>query len=119
MSTDTQLLDWMKELTGDNDRLVRAWREYGRSHAILATATHHYHIAAVFPGEREDSPYGYLGCIASSRVIRAGESRTRGNDLADGPFSRETWDRIVRDIVRYELVAIEAQQEPQEAVAVT
>lgn len=49
---------------------------------------------------------GYLGCIASSRKPRAGETWTRGSDLADGPFTLETWNKILGDIVAYELVEI-------------
>lgn len=48
---------------------------------------------------------GYLGCIASQRMPRAGETWTRGNDLFDGPFCHETWTRILGDIVSYELVS--------------
>ena len=32
-----------------------------------------------------------------------GETWTRGSDLADGKFNRETWERILRDIIRNEL----------------
>lgn len=49
---------------------------------------------------------GYLGCIASSRKPRAGEKHTRGNDLADGPLTEETWRRILADIVSYEMVRV-------------
>ena len=49
---------------------------------------------------------GYLGCIVSERKPRAGESWTRGNDLADGDFCEETWLAILRDIVKYEMVKI-------------
>lgn len=48
----------------------------------------------------------YLGCIASSRKPRAGEDWTRGNDLADGKLSIETWNNILSDIISYELVKV-------------
>ena len=54
---------------------------------------------------------GGLGCVVSSRIQRAGETWTRGNDLHDGPFSRETFDAIMRDIIGYELVVLEKEQE--------
>lgn len=54
----------------------------------------------------------YLGCIASSRKPRAGEDWHRGNDLADGKFSEETWRRILGDIVSYELVKIAKKDTP-------
>ena len=54
-------------------------------------------------GSREG---GYMGCIAWSRKPRAGETWTRGNDLADGRLTLETWNKILADIVAYELVEI-------------
>ncbi|MEE8114809.1 MAG: hypothetical protein V3T23_10710, partial [Nitrososphaerales archaeon] len=48
----------------------------------------------------------YLGCTASSRKPRAGEDWTRGSDLADGDLSLETWNKILGDIVAYELVRV-------------
>lgn len=49
---------------------------------------------------------GYLGCIASSRKPRAGETWTRGSDLHDGDLNKETWYGILADIVSYESVKI-------------
>ena len=46
----------------------------------------------------------YLGCVASSRTQLAGENWTRGSDLPDGKFCRETFDNIIRAIVGYEMV---------------
>jgi hypothetical protein len=61
---------------------------------------------------------GYLGCIASTRKPRAGEEHTRGNDLADGPLSEETWRRILADIVSYEMVGVHRPRMPAGGVAV-
>ncbi len=55
---------------------------------------------------------GYLGCIASCRTPRAGESWTRGNDLADGKLSSATWHRILADIVCNEMVTLDVQRSP-------
>lgn len=63
------------------------------------TFTNQYRITARIHG------YGnrtYLGCQASSRKSRTGETWTRGNDLPDGEFNQETWDKIMGGIVRYE-----------------
>ena len=68
-----------------------------RTRVKLYTNGHVYAISA--------SPT-YLGCIASTRKPRPGETWTRGNDLADGSFGKEIWDRILRDIVGYELMTI-------------
>jgi hypothetical protein len=45
--------------------------------------------------------------------MRAGEDWVRGNDLPDGPFSKETWDRIIYAIVRYELVKLTPYKKPE------
>lgn len=49
---------------------------------------------------------GYLGCIGQVRKSRAGEDWNRGNDLADGNYSQETWQEIKDDILAYELVKV-------------
>ena len=51
----------------------------------------------------------YLGSHVAARKARAGETWTRGNDLPDGKFSEETWQRILLGIVRYELVELEGK----------
>jgi hypothetical protein len=50
---------------------------------------------------------GYLGCIASCRKPRVGETWHRGSDLADGPYSKETFFKIIGDIVSLELKTIQ------------
>jgi len=47
---------------------------------------------------------GYLGCQVACRKPRAGESYTRGNDLPDGKFNRETWEKIKNAIIGWEVV---------------
>ena len=68
-----------------------------RTYVTLFSNGHSYHINAT------DS---YLGCTASTRKPRPGEDWTRGSDLADGKFNTETWNRILRDIIAYELKTI-------------
>jgi len=45
----------------------------------------------------------YLGCIVNRRLQRPGEDWTRGCDLPDGYFCRETWERIKNAIIRNEM----------------
>ena len=52
----------------------------------------------------------YLGCIYSSRKPRAGETWTRGGDLADGEYNDSTWFKILGDIIGTELVKIEDKE---------
>lgn len=71
----------------------------------IYTDIHQYSIVA-----REqltsDSPRSYLGCMATCRKPRAGETWTRGNDLTDGELSFETWHSILGDIISYEMVKV-------------
>ena len=73
------------------------------------TDRHKYRITA--KSRSESRPDGYLGCIAKNRKAHAGEDWLRGNDLADGPLTEETWVSILLDIIGYELVPISPKQE--------
>ena len=46
---------------------------------------------------------GYLGGQVTCRTPVAGEWWNRGRDLADGPYSRETFEHILLDIIGYEI----------------
>lgn len=72
------------------------------------TEEHQYFINAI------ERPAGksYLGCVVKTRKARAGEDWLRGNDLPDGPFNKETWNRIIYAIVNYELVKLTPFQKP-------
>lgn len=48
----------------------------------------------------------WMGASVTTRKPRPGENWTRGNDLPDGKFSKETWQRIKNAIIRYEMVRI-------------
>ena len=74
----------------------------------IYTEVHCYRISALDRSEDK----GYLGCTVSTRKPRAGEDWTRGNDLADGPFTKETWQKIKNDIVAYELVKLAPKTKP-------
>jgi hypothetical protein len=76
----------------------------------IYTDVNSYHITAV---ERATDDKGYLGCISTCRKPRAGEDWHRGSDLPDGPLSRETWHRILANIVSYEMVRVHKRQEPR------
>lgn len=67
----------------------------------LATAMTHYYIH-VRPT--------YLGCTAVSRVVDPGETHSRGNDLPDGPFDRNTWARILTEMLAYEFLDIPKEE---------
>jgi hypothetical protein len=107
----SQLVGWLTEIVpyGQIEKYTRKTREGFESNSfntdhranhvsyIICTAEHRYSISA--------HPT-YLGCIASATRERPGEDWTRGNDLPDGPFCRETWEKIKNAIIRYELVKL-------------
>jgi len=110
MNTIEDLKTWVKEdlgTRGNVENYVQIVEEGGegdgdsyehRFRFRLYSFEHVYHIVAI-----ERPIKGYLGCQVSMRKARAGESWTRGNDLPDGPLDRETWDKILKAIVIYEL----------------
>jgi hypothetical protein len=77
----------------------------------IYTDNYKYRINAVEKLEGEKS---YLGCTVSSRKPLAGEDWTRGNDLADGKLTRETWERIKDHIIGYELIELAPKVEKVE-----
>jgi hypothetical protein len=114
-----QLFDWLMEgkfhlrLNAGEDRLpvIRVDEGYN---VRFYTDRHVYHVIAYPPGRSDGK--SYLGCTVSTRKPRAGESHGRGNDLADGLFTLETWHKILADIVSYELVPLESQAAFEEII---
>jgi len=100
-----QLIRWMNQMKhGYRDsNIYMEIEDKGRIRIVMCTKTNKYTIVAVCPRENQRS---YFGASVSSRTPRAGEDWCRGNDLADGDFSLETWIKILSDIVGYELVKI-------------
>ena len=91
-------LKWLKTCArfGNLDKTM-IFKKFGDSDRVnvkFFTAEHSYSISATKT---------YLGCIASCRKSRPGETWTRGSDLSDGKHTKETFDKIVRDIVSYEM----------------
>jgi hypothetical protein len=83
---------------------AQAWVEEGTVYINLYTNEHVYRISARRP-DTEDAE-GYLGCIGWTQYKRPGETHTRGNDLHDGPYDKETWSHIVGDMLSYEIVEL-------------
>lgn len=106
----SQLQEWMREIVpySNLEKYIREMKTDFGFKVLLCTDEHSYSISVHMREGREP----YLGCIASARKQLAGENWIRGNDLPDGEFCRETWDNIVRAIVRYELVKLEPIHAP-------
>ena len=80
--------------------------ENNKLSTLIFTDTYSYSISVILPSEGHKK--GYLGCIVSRRKPRVGEDWIRGNDLTDGYYSKETFRRILADIVSFELLDIKA-----------
>lgn len=84
----------------DSTILIGAFKnDLGRYKVWFFTNDHSYSISIYLP----EGNNSYMGCIASCRKPKPGETWTRGSDLADGKYSDETWLSILNDIVSYEM----------------
>lgn len=110
----SELGEWLKLLCRFNkveDFVIADYKE-NRLNLKIYTKDHSYSISARLPNSEKlgngemISIDGYLGCISQTRKPRAGEHWNRGNDLADGSYSKETFEEIVHDILAYELVKV-------------
>ena len=114
--TKSQLLSqWLEELIypGKPENFIQEKEgegEPGRWKRVFYLYTDEYHYQIVAIDREEDD--GYLGCQVSARKPRAGEDWTRGNDLPDGPFNRDTWNKILNAMINYELVPLTRYQKP-------
>lgn len=68
------------------------------------------HLSHCLSCTEEEPLHTYLGCTVCGRKARTGETWNRGNDLADGKFSEETWQKILQDIVRYEAEEVKSER---------
>ena len=80
------------------------------SRVCFYTNDYEYYIKAIErPGGKS-----YIGCNVIARKARAGEDWQSGNDLPDGPFNKESWNKIIYAIVNYELVKLTPIRKPDE-----
>jgi hypothetical protein len=102
-----ELARWLNAIIARFDKaaLIFYHKEDKRVVIKLFTEIHSYHIVARRRNKKErgEGDLGYLGCTASTRKPRVGESWTRGRDLADGIYSEQTWINILCDIVGHEM----------------
>lgn len=110
MGTIKDLKLWLDELifpgefkefvhvTSDVDKLFKC---------SIYTDEHVYQIVAI-----ENDKDSYLGCQATARKERPGETWKRGNDLSDGELERNTWVKILSDIVKYEILRLSEFRRP-------
>ena len=82
---------------GDHPKTTEARPDW--FHLVLYTETHLYRIVVI----NKEQPI--MMASVHNRKARAGESWLRGNDLTDGPFCKETFQKIIYDMFAYELIA--------------
>lgn len=96
-----QLVEWLDcKFFGRGQKALVVQDDAERFTIRIYTSRHVYSITAT--GDAYPDGSGYLGCTAATRMARPGETWTRGNDLPDGEFSKETLHCILCSIVFYE-----------------
>lgn len=110
--TFPELARWLNAIIGRFEKaaLIFYHKEDHRVVIKLFTETHSYHIVARRRNKKKgEKDLGYLGCTVSTRKPFIGETWTRGNDLADGIYSEQTWINILCDIVGYEMKPLDVE----------
>lgn len=106
ITTSTKIPDRPRPMPASGEKTIEEKIEEEIFHCIvnfrIYTEAHVYAISATW----KDYTPQYLGCIASTRKHKVGEDWTRGNDLPDGHFCRETWEHIKNAMIHYEMKAI-------------
>ncbi len=126
----SQLLEWLDEFKAWYGSSEQSWEDYlytdteywkylypydqgggelddeNAFHCLIWTVDNEYHISCrLNTDKRETAIRSTMMALVHGRKFRAGENWRRGNDLPDGPFSKETFDEIICAIARYEVVA--------------
>lgn len=104
---------WLKSIIGDENVDSQALllfddKETDKDNFVcyIYTNDHCYSISGYRPKTKHQKN-GYLGCMVSTRKNRVGEDWKRDADLPDGPYSKKTFDSIVKKIVAFELQDLE------------
>lgn len=87
---------------GDMLLLYKGGEEEGGK-VKLYTSNHEYTLSFSLP---KNNNKGYLGCILNCRKSECGETVTRGSDLHDGKYSKDTFLGIMFDIIKHEMEPI-------------
>lgn len=122
----TQLIEWLSDVKSWGNETTQNWDDYIYTpeqiqkyhmgdnaplssqpnvlYVLMWTNCHEYQIQAKLPDDN-GTDRGYLGLTGKVRKPRTGETWQRGNDLHDGCYCKDTFDTIIKSIVRYELIA--------------
>ena len=111
------LIKWLNELKtwylpdhSWDDYVEIKTEDYERVEAVFYTENYAISMVAhPHEGDRCDGLAGYIWCLKQ----RPGESWTRGNDLPDGEFKKETFNAILMAALAHGVVA---KVKPQKAI---
>lgn len=102
--------DWLYHTSGKffnwNQWIIgfRSYLDEVRLHAYTYTTNNIYSLNARINRSRPND--SYLGGFMTSRQHRPGETWTRGNDLADGPFEFATFQEFLMDMLSAEMIDV-------------
>lgn len=91
-----QLYIWFDDLKYDKE--LKEYKD-NTFKIFLYTKNHKYTIITI---PHYDGSPPYMGAQVICRKYREGEDWLRGNDLSDGKFSKDLWNKIIQDIIKYE-----------------
>lgn len=82
--------------------LIKKHKNGGEYSCLFFTNEYQYTIRVRVPIDMGND-LGYVGCGVSTRKTRVGETWSRGMDLPDGKYTKDTFSKIEKSIIRYEL----------------
>jgi hypothetical protein len=106
----TDVIDWMRRdfsSHANDSHLDIETSSDGLVVVKIYTDINQYIIRAVIEDDKS-----FLAAYGQSRKPRAGEEKRRGQNLAIGPITEETWGRIKNDIISFELVMLRRFYQP-------
>lgn len=103
-----EMVSWLEEICPFQEvqKYVKYYYspEWPIDHSFsLYTKEYQYNIKVRLDDKNKPN---YISATVLTRKPRAGEDWNRGNDLPDGKYSREKWDKIKGAIIAAELVKV-------------
>ena len=98
------LREWLKPRFGLRNILVV--QRPNSLRLVWYTRDNVFYVSVRLPTEGDT---GYIDAVASRRCPRAGETWVRGNDLADGPYTRDTLLRVMMDAAIWDSLSLQIE----------